>query len=66
MSSEPIEITWEDIFGNEVKTETYDLNKKTGKEVTTTPEDFMKHIAEDIKKYQEFQKKLAKYEEEDK
>ena len=28
---------------------------ETGKEVTTTPEDFMKHIAEDIKKYQEFQ-----------
>jgi|TARA_R100000458_G_scaffold48630_1_gene47782 hypothetical protein len=41
------------------------LNMETGKEVTTTPEDFMKHIAEDIKKYQEFQKKLAKYEEED-
>tara|TARA_R100000781_G_scaffold19528_1_gene14989 strand:- start:2046 stop:2165 length:120 start_codon:yes stop_codon:yes gene_type:complete len=37
MSSEPTEdqmteITWEDIFGNEVKTETYDLNKKTDKE----------------------------------
>lgn len=32
MSSEPTEITWVDIFGNEVKTETYDLNKKTDKE----------------------------------
>ena len=32
MSSEPIEISWVDIFGNEVKTETYDLNKKTDKE----------------------------------
>ena len=40
------------------------LNMETGKEVTTTPEEFMKHIAEDIKKYKEFHEKLAKYEEE--
>ena len=40
------------------------LEMATGKEVTTTPEEFMKHIADDIKKYQEFQMKLAKYEEE--
>lgn len=40
------------------------FNMETGKEVTTTPEEFMKYIAEDIKKYQEFQEKLAKYEEE--
>lgn len=40
------------------------LDMATGKEVTTTPEDFMKAIAGDIKKYQEFQRKLARYEEE--
>ena len=37
---------------------------ETGKVIETTPEEFMKHIAPQIKKYKEFHEKLAKYEEE--
>lgn len=40
------------------------LDMATGKEVTTTPEEFMKHIADDIQKYKEFHEKLARLEEE--
>jgi len=40
----------------------FDMN--TGKETTTTPEEFMNHIAPEIEKWKELQEKLARYEEE--
>tara|TARA_S200002703_G_scaffold92820_1_gene80223 strand:- start:225 stop:362 length:138 start_codon:yes stop_codon:yes gene_type:complete len=38
---------------------------ETGKTVTTTPEDFMKHIQGNIEEYKALMEKIASYDEEE-